>query len=546
MNSVASTFLPLVWFALALFGSAALQLQGQPHSAAAPLATAPAPDLSTNPPPGVTAMHSNLPSIFIAGDSTAARGSGDAQMGWAVPFARYFDPAKVNVINRARGGRSSRTFITEGLWDALLSDVKRGDIVLIQFGHNDGGAINDASRARGSIRSLGEETQEIDNLQTKQHEVVRTFGSYMRQMIADVESRGATPVVLSLTARNIWRDGRIERGSGSYSGWASEIARAANVPFIDLTELIATQFQEMGSNAVAEMYPRDHTHFNSVGAEHHAAAVVSGLKGLSKRPVNRWLSDAGIAVRPDPSASHHFARPRNPRLPTLFLVGDSTVRNGRGDGAGGQWGWGDFIGQHFDADKVNVVNRALGGTSSRTFYNNLWPRVRTAIKPGDFVMMQFGHNDGGPLNDSSRARGTIRGTGSETETIDNEMTGKPEVVHTYGWYLRQFVAETRAQGATPIICSLVPRKAWRDGKIVRSKPGYAGWAATIASEEKVPFVDLHEIIATRYEQLGRETVDALFADQQTHTSAAGAETNAQCVVEGLRGLPHNPLATFLK
>src|SRR5690606_3878896 len=152
-----------------------------------------------SPAPNPEKNIGNLPTLFIAGDSTAARGSGDEQQGWGVPFARYFDPSRVNVVNRARGGRSSRTFITEGLWDALLDDVKRGDVVLIQFGHNDGGAINDASRARGSIRSLGDEAEEIDNLLTRKREVVRSYGWYMRKMIADVKERGATPVVLSLT-----------------------------------------------------------------------------------------------------------------------------------------------------------------------------------------------------------------------------------------------------------------------------------------------------------------------------------------------------------
>jgi lysophospholipase L1-like esterase len=76
-----------------------------------------------------------------------------------VPFADYFDPTRVNVVNRARGGRSSRTFVTEGLWDQLMASVKPGDIVLIQFGHNDGGAINDTNRARGSLRGIGDETE---------------------------------------------------------------------------------------------------------------------------------------------------------------------------------------------------------------------------------------------------------------------------------------------------------------------------------------------------------------------------------------------------
>src|ERR1700731_2382055 len=87
--------------------------------------------------------------------------------------------------------------------------------------------------------------------------------------------------------------------------------------------------------------------------------------------------------------------------PTLFLIGDSTVHNGRGDGANGQWGWGEPIVDLFDPAKIHVKNMALGGRSSRTFLTEgHWEKVLAELKPGDFVMMQFGHNDGGPLDDT--------------------------------------------------------------------------------------------------------------------------------------------------
>src|SRR5262249_33797082 len=73
-----------------------------------------------------------LPKLYIIGDSTVKNGT-KGQMGWGDPFAGHFDPAKVTVVNRARGGRSSRTFLTEGLWDAIVADLKPGDFVLIQF-----------------------------------------------------------------------------------------------------------------------------------------------------------------------------------------------------------------------------------------------------------------------------------------------------------------------------------------------------------------------------------------------------------------------------
>lgn len=259
---------------------------------------------------------------------------------------------------------------------------------------------------------------------------------------------------------------------------------------------------------------------------------------------------AALAVRLFAQATSAADAPRlpvpaDPRLPTLFLIGDSTVRNGKGDGANGQWGWGEPLVDYFDATKINVVNRALGGRSSRTYLTQgQWDRVLEMLKPGDSVMMQFGHNDSSPLDDAARARGTLKGIGDETQEIDNPITKKHEVVHTFGWYLKKFVEDARAKGATPIICTLIPRKTWEDGKMVRNKADYAGWAAAVAEAGKVPLVDLNEIVARRYDQLGPEKVEPLFADPHTHTSRAGAELNAECVIAGLKGLAANPLSSF--
>src|SRR5947209_12667222 len=114
------------------------------------------------------------------------------------------------------------------------------------------------------------------------------------------------------------------------------------------------------------------------------------------------------------------------RLPTLFIVGDSTVKNN----TKGQQGWGDPLAGLFDPAKIKVENRAIGGRSSRTFQTEgRWDKVLAAAKPGDFVLIQMGHNDAGPLDDARRARGTLRGTGEETREIDNPITRRKEVVH---------------------------------------------------------------------------------------------------------------------
>src|SRR6266480_778435 len=148
------------------------------------------------------AQEKRLPTLFIIGDSTV-KNSGKGLLGWGDPIANYFDQTKILIENRARGGRSSRTFVTEGLWDQVVAQLQPGDFVLMQFGHNDGGAVNDDSRARGSLRGIGDETEEIDNLITKKHEVVHTFGWYLKKFVTDTRAKGATPIVVSFIPRNM-------------------------------------------------------------------------------------------------------------------------------------------------------------------------------------------------------------------------------------------------------------------------------------------------------------------------------------------------------
>ncbi len=240
------------------------------------------------------ALSQTLPTLFVVGDSTANNNANGGQ-GWGDPFITYFDATKINVLNRARGGRSSRTFQTEGLWEKVLAEMKPGDFVLIQFGHNDGSPVN-TDRARGSLPGIGEETQEIESINTKQREVVHTFGWYMRKFIADTKAKGATPIVLSLTVRNIWKDGKVERGSGKFGQWAAEVTKSQGVAFVDLTTIVANRYEELGEEKVKELFATDHTHTSPAGAELNAASVVLGLNGLKGRLFVSYLSEKGKAV----------------------------------------------------------------------------------------------------------------------------------------------------------------------------------------------------------------------------------------------------------
>jgi len=220
----------------------------------------------------------------------------------------------------------------------------------------------------------------------------------------------------------------------------------------------------------------------------------------------------------------------------LFIIGDSTVKNGQGNGSNGQWGWGSFIGEYFKSDKINVKNRALGGTSTRTFYNNpkLWQKVLDSIQPGDFVLIQFGHNDSSPIVDTLRARGTIKGNGDDYQEVYNPLLKQHEVVYSYGFYLRRFVKNIQDKGAIAIICSPIPRNAW-DGNQVR-KSDYAIWAKEAAEQANAFFIPLQDQVIAQYETLGKKKVETEFFDPKdaTHPIKAGALLNAKLVAEQLK------------
>jgi lysophospholipase L1-like esterase len=202
----------------------------------------------------------------------------------------------------------------------------------------------------------------------------------------------------------------------------------------------------------------------------------------------------------------------------MFLVGNSTMRNGTlGNGNNGQWGWGYFFPKYFDAQKIAVENQALGGMSTRTFYTDLWPAIRTALKPGDWVVVSIGHNDNGEFFDQKRARAVIPGVDPDTCYVGfNQRTQRQDTVYSYGNYLRRYINEIRQNGANPILMSLTPRDAFNDkGKIVRKQQ--TEWAAYIAAVEGVPFVDLNEISGAKLDSYSRWKQQYHFLGDKIHT-----------------------------
>ena len=278
----------------------------------------------------------------------------------------------------------------------------------------------------------------------------------------------------------------------------------------------------------------------ALGAQAQVAEAPKDVNGVVDNTPDSIAK--AMTARPVPGSS------RKGNNPVLFLIGNSTMRTGTlGNGNNGQWGWGYYAHEYFNADKITVENQALGGMSSRTFYNKLWQPIKQAIRPGDWVIISIGHNDNGPY-DEGRARASIPGVGDDSLNVVIKETGEHETVYTYGGYMRKYINDVRAQGGNPILMSLTPRNAYdENGKIIR-KP-HTQWLMQVAAEEGVPFIDLNEISGRKLDSYGAWKTDYHFFLDKIHTSRFGAMMNARSAAEGLmasRNPALNPLKAMMQ
>lgn len=277
-------------------------------------------------------------------------------------------------------------------------------------------------------------------------------------------------------------------------------------------------------------------------AQHDIWIDINGVRDLTADSI-----DIANQVRPVPGSS------RRGNNPVLFLVGNSTMRTGTlGNGNNGQWGWGFYAHEYYDENKITVENHALGGTSPRTFYTMLWQQVLETVKKGDYVFLELGHNDNGPI-DSIRARSSYRPDGKlevkeDSISIYNKVTRKQETVYTFGGYMRRFINEIRAKGATPILFTLTPRndyEADNPKRIQRKLSDFTPAIFAIGKETNTPVIDLNDISATKLEQYGPWKTNYHFYLDKIHSSAYGARMNAASAAEGILA-SNDPQVAFLK
>ncbi|MFD0990131.1 rhamnogalacturonan acetylesterase [Mariniflexile jejuense] len=478
-----------------------------------------------------TSEYVKKPTVYTVGDSTVKNGRGDGSgglWGWGDFIGQYLDSTKVNVENHALGGTSSRTYQNLGLWDAVYKKLKKGDYVLIQFGHNDNGPINDTIRARGTIKGTGNETQKIDNLITKKHEIVHSYGWYIRKIVKEAKSKGAIPIVMSPIPRNDWKGHKIPRNNESYGLWAKQVATQENVTFIDLNEKMATKLEPLGENQVTGtyFYKRDHTHTTAKGAVLAASCIIDALYYTNNSLKQFIINNPKIVL---------------PKKKNIFLIGDSTMANSSNPNT---IGWGVAFSQFCDTLRLNIINKAVGGRSTRSYtFEGKWDAVKKEFQKGDYVFIQFGHNDAGNI-DKEKYRGSLKGLGEETQQVERDST--TETVHTYGWYMKKMIRDIKEKEAIPIVLSLTPRNEWPNNKVERRTDTYVKWAKEAAEIEDAFYIDVNNIIAIKYEDLGKENVKVFFPQDHTHTNLEGATFTALTIAKVLKKNKEIGLRDFIE
>jgi rhamnogalacturonan acetylesterase len=198
-----------------------------------------------------------IPRLLLCSDSTAAdypRAGPNDWQGWGWFLRKYLS---MEIVNLAVPGESTRSFINTGKWNALLSQTQRGDIVVIEMGHNDERNGNDDLKY--VLPGTGAEVQTTPNGE------IRTFGWYLRKMVADVKEKGGIPVLSGRTPGNVWR-GNVFVSGYPFVTWTAEVAKDKGVEYLDHTKYSVWLFQAIGKDITGRFFAGDTVHSNAAGA----------------------------------------------------------------------------------------------------------------------------------------------------------------------------------------------------------------------------------------------------------------------------------------
>lgn len=470
----------------------------------------------------------NSSKVFIIGDSTAKTyGPAYTTGGWGEYIQNYFDSSKVNFINKSENETSSRSFINRGMLNQVLEEIGKGDYLFIQFGGNDSNEkleslpelyVDVGTPDKNGIYPV----IEAEKVNTPR-ELISAYKSmpykdqyysyengsykwYLKQYIDGVKSKGAIPVLVSPSARLEFDDkGLINDSFGvnnSYITAMKQLAGEMNVEYIDMFSATKQMYEDLGqreSEKLHDIKPDgsiDVINYGKYGA-FKTAEILSKLIEKSELEIGNYLTEPKKTVTKTESL----------REAVLYIVGDSTVcdHNKNMNYAIDKKGWGVYLGDYL-SDSIKVNNLAVDQASSKSFISEEnYKTMIDTIKPGDYLMIQFGAYD----SKQNTKDENLKYTDPKLD-IENSNSFKHFL---YEYYLKPAFDKK----ANPILISPVSeRKFDSSGKFKNTYEDYTNAVKELAYEFEVPFIDLNNLSYKYYESLGIENsknIQALYKDK---------------------------------
>ncbi|MDS0525867.1 GDSL-type esterase/lipase family protein [Clostridium sp. SHJSY1] len=221
-----------------------------------------------------SAANTSTPTVYIAGDSTVMsyKDSYAPQQGWGKSISQYFNTNNINFINKAIGGRSSKSFAVQGRLDEIISMLHPKDYLFIQMGHNDS-----------------------DSSHPDRYTNIDTYKMYLKKYIDGAHAKGATPILITPVARLHYSDGKFINDFPTYCNAMKEVAKKTNTKCIDLMSKSLACWTSLGYDSVYPFYlvssnGTDYTHFTEAGANKVAGLITQGIKEL-KLPISKYLKE---------------------------------------------------------------------------------------------------------------------------------------------------------------------------------------------------------------------------------------------------------------
>lgn len=410
--------------------------------------------------------------IDLIGDSTQTDNAGYGR-GFCANLS-----AKVDCLNMAKGGASTKTYREQGLWERALAT--KPDYMLIQFGHND--------------------AEKIDGVAELDRQVsMAVYEANLRRFVTEARAAGIKPVLCTpLTRRYFEADGKVHSDLLAHAATMTRVATEMKVPLIDLqAESIAylDKIGEAEGNKLAITKKDDagntifdKTHLDWAGSYVFGRMVAVDL-GNAVPALKKEVLPQAASLPPEGVEAMKII---NGAPVKIVLVGDSTVATGGG------WGPGFCA---VMTPNVTCIDDALNGRSSKSFIDEgAWKKALS--EKGGYYFIQFGHND--------QKTDAARHTDAEGSFKD---------------YLQRYISDVQAMGAVPILVTSLSRRTFKDGKVVEDLKEYATATKEVGAKDFITVVDLNAISTAMLNKMGQDEADkfdaVLHPDATAENPAAG-------------------------